>query len=118
MDSSIFNSTRVVAKYGAIDDGRWPMCLGCLHESDDLVSHMGSRGCLVDGDKFPQIAKDIERFYEILEFQLLEHRTLEQEELLYSLVVPEGLPYYINNVLVPAGANYMEAMKNIEAGHY
>lgn len=117
MDNSIFQPIRVVAKYGAIDDGRWPMCSGCLHESEDVATHMGSRGCLVDGDKFPQIAKEIERFYEILDFELLEHRTPEQEKLLYDLVIPEGLPYYINNLFVPAGTNYKEAMKSITGSY-
>ena len=111
---SMFNT----AKYGAVDEGRWPMCAGCLSDVDGLTEHMGPRGCLVDTDKYPEIAKNIERFDEILKFQKLDNPTPEQKQLLHSLVVPEGLPCHINNVLVPVGANYMEAMKEITGSYY
>lgn len=114
---SISNAATSRAKYGFTDDGLWPPCYGCLSDVDGLTEHMGPRGCLVDTDKYPDIAKNIERFDEILKFQDLENPTPEQRQLLYSLVVPEGLPIHINNVLVPVGANYMEVMKEI-TGHY
>jgi hypothetical protein len=115
--NSTYNEATSWAKYGFTDDGLWPPCYGCLSDVDGLTEHMGPRGCLVDTDKYPDIAKNIERFDEILKFQDLENPTPEQRQLLYSLVVPEGLPIHINNVLVPVGANYMEAMKKI-TGHY
>jgi hypothetical protein len=116
MDST-YNAATSRAKYGFTDDGLWPPCYGCLSDVDGLTEHMGPRGCLVDTDKYPDIAKNIERFDEILKFQDLENPTPEQRQLLYSLVVPEGLPIHINNVLVPVGANYMEVMKE-STGHY